>query len=87
MNLSKKNDLIYHIYIYYKLMEKKPVDNSLPTHLKMYIEEENLKYFKENSISSSTDIMDNMTLIKLQEFKEALSYWYSELNTFKKYTI
>ena len=68
-------------------MEKKPVDNSLPTHLKMYIEEENLKYFKENSISSSTDIMDNMTLIKLQEFKEALSYWYSELNTFKKYTI
>ena len=65
-------------------MEKKPVDNSLPTHLKMYIEEENLKYFKENSISSSTDIMDNMTLIKLQEFKEALSYWYSELNKFKK---
>lgn len=67
-------------------MESKPFDNSLPTHLKMYIDEENSKYLKKDSMASKNvykNMMDNMSLIELQEYKESIkegqSYWYCQL--------
>jgi len=68
-------------------MENKPVDNSLPTYLKMYIDKENSKYLKKDSMTSKDiykNMMDNMSLIELQEYRESMkegqSCWYSQLN-------
>lgn len=69
-------------------MENKPIDNSLPIHLKMYINKENSKYLKKDSMASKDvykNMMDNLSLIELQEYKESMkegqSYWYNQLKT------
>ena len=68
-------------------MENKPIDNSLPTYLKMYIDKEKSKskYLKKDSMASKDvykNMIDNLSLIELQEYKEGQSYWYCQLKKF-----
>lgn len=70
-------------------MDNKRENNSLPTYLKMYIDEENSKYLNKQNITSNNiykNITDNLNLHELHQYKESMkegqSYWYSHLKKF-----